>query len=213
LAIRGYIDAVASPGYVEGWAYDEANELRPLRVEVWHGETMLTEGLANLFRHDLIVSGYGAGWCAFCLKLAPGSQIQTAALTLFEAGSGHIIAPPHIPRHYEREDPPARDLYALTVSDPTSLTSLTQLAACGPVFAGYIAQHGYAAFVRAAWAYVLAQRAMPDIIASTAEELRAGRLTPLGLLETLAQRPEFAAQPRPLAAPRTAAFPFGGAVP
>ncbi|MGG5821764.1 hypothetical protein [Falsiroseomonas sp. HW251] len=211
--MRGHLDALTAGDFAEGWAFDPADLGRVLEIVLRdsYGEEV-GRGLANLYRADLARIGYRLGWCAFRLHLSrPAEALRGRTLFLHEATTGAELHASSDPAWRDR--PPfegCASVEAVIAQDPTVVRSIEHLAGCAALLAHHIERHGPAEFVHAAHAYVLARA--PDAASATLHErlLRAGALTPLGLLMLLAGSEEFRSAPRLLASPADPGFVFAG---
>lgn len=209
--IRGHLDALTTGGVAEGWAFDDAAPDRVLTVRLLgpDGEE-LGLGFAGQYRGDLAEIRFRHGWCAFRLRLSRGeAELRGQRLRLVEAGSGQPIHEADAWGLREAaEDAPCTTLEAVIAQDPTVVGWVEQLSGCGELLAGFVARHGVAEFVRAAYAYMLGRPADPTGQAAYERLLRQGALTPFGLLLLLADSGEFRSQPRLLASPAGPGFVF-----
>lgn len=208
--LRGYIDRTTSCGYVEGWAFDSNTPLQPLTVAILdRSGREIAWGLAHRYRGDLATAGCAGGWCAFRLRSSvPIATLRRQPLKLIERASRHEIQL-RFPVPYAKDfDPDLSALSVIVASDPSVTVSIVQLAECRDVFDRYAARNGIEAFVRAAYIYVLGRPADVGGLGSYSRAIRTNALTPLQLLTTLAQSPEFGSRSRTLPAPNTPAFPF-----
>ena len=207
---RGHLDSLTQGGFAEGWAFDDARPDLALIVSI-HREDgpELGRGFAWAFRKDLAEHGLRQGWCAFRLRLSEGAEaLRGARLILRDCASGAQIHASSTWRVPDVVDAPCATLPQVVAQDPTVLRSMAQLSGCGALFAGFVARHGTAAFVRAAHGYVL-DRA-PDHAALETHEglLRMGAVTPFGLLMLLGETEEFRARARLLPSPSSPGFVF-----
>lgn len=209
MAMRGYLDNLTSSGYLEGWAFDPKNPLKPLRVAVLADGVEIARGLAHRFRRDLMESDCGAGWCAFRLIVEGAvERLPQITLTLIERDTGTEL---HVNRSIScivDAETRVDSLEVLCACDPTTLDGLWQLRGCERLVMAYIRRNGIEQFVRAAYTYVLGRPADDGGLLQYGKLLRQGRLTPVGVLEALADNDEFRSQPRKLVAPNALGFPF-----
>jgi len=208
--LRGYVDAVVSSGFVEGWVYDTERPLRPLRVAVVTQDSQeVASGIAHLYREDLALANCAGGWCAFRLRLAVAlSKLLGQPLAILEQTTQTRLP--------EQVQVPLRDeadteltaIADIIAADPTVISSVAQLQACEAVFREYLKAYGVDEFVRAAYVYILARPADPSGITLYGQMIRKNLISPFKLLGTLADSEEFRSRSRLLAAPNTPAFPF-----
>jgi hypothetical protein len=208
--LRGHLDALSPGGFADGWAFDDARQDHVLIVSIHRDDgAELGRGFAWAFRRDLAELGLRHGWCAFRIRLSEGPDtLRGTRLVLRDGASG---APIHASSTWgvpNVVDTPCSTVEQLAAHDPTVLRSVQQLSGCAALFAGFVARHGTAAFVRAAHGYVLGRS--PDGAGLALHEglLRTGALTPFGLLVMLAETPEFRAEPRLLPSPSDPGFVF-----
>ena len=206
----GYIDAVTSAGFVEGWAFDEQRPGEPLMVSVQEADgAEVALGPAHLYRRDLAETGYSYGWCAFRLRLTkPVGQVRTAKLQAVAKLSQERMFGPQIPAYREMPDDAVETIAELIAADPTVIASLDQIDGCSELFDGFVKARGVEGFVRAAYVYVLGRSIDGDGLANYTRLLRQNRLSPFALLGTLADSEEFRSRPRSLLAPTAPGFPF-----
>lgn len=208
--IRGAADALTPLGFVEGWCLDAARPGHALAVAIRAPDgTELAAGLANLFGEGLAEAGRGDGWCAFRLRLSlPLGDVAALPLALHAAETGEAVGPARILPVRLGEEPSCDTLERVVAADPTVAGPVERLRGCGPALSGFLARHGAAEFVQAAYVYVLGRPADADGLRIYVPLIEAGTLTPFGLLSVLAGSEEFAARPRFLAAPNAPAFAF-----
>jgi hypothetical protein len=208
--LRGHLDSVTQGGFAEGWACDDARPDVALIVCIHREDgAELARGFAWAFRKDLAELGLRHGWCAFRLRLSEGAEaLRGTRLILRDCASGAQIHASSTWRIHDGADAACATLPQVAAQDPTVLRSLQQLSGCGALFAGFVARHGTADFVRAAHGYVL--DLAPDHAALERHEelLRMGAVTPFGLLIMLANTEEFRARPRLLPSPSSPGFVF-----
>jgi hypothetical protein len=209
MSLRGHIDALTSSGYAQGWAFDAKHPLAPLTLKILLNGEEVGRGVTDRFREDLMACGYGAGWCAFRIRLsAPVGKLRNAALCLTDATSGTVLQTEHRPEFLTDSEPALTNVEQIIACDPTSLDSLDKLGGCAPVFSAFLKARGVEDFVKSAYIYVLGRPADKGGLARYSRLLRDGALDPFALLRALANSDEFTARPRSLQAPTTAAFPF-----
>jgi len=208
--LKGYIDGIASSGYIAGWAFNSDSPLDPLTIGILDEQQQeIAWGIAHLYRDDLSVAGCAAGWCAFRLRAtAPVSLLRNQALTLVDRASQEKIQRRFPVPYAEDSETAASTIDALVSSDPTTIVSVTQLNGCQDVFGSYLSTHGIDAFIRAAYVYALGRPADASGLASYGQKIRTKLLTPFQLLERLVDCDEFRSRARLLAAPNAIGFPF-----
>ena len=207
---NGYIDGIASSGYIEGWAFDSEAPLDPLMISILdEPDHEIAWGLAHLYREDLSAAGCAAGWCAFRVKTtASVSRLRKRTLMLIDRSSRAEIVR-RFPVPYAEDW--AGDLSTiadLVASDPTTITSIFQLTGCEEIFSHFLTIRGVDAFIRAAYVYALGRPADASGLASYGQMIRNNLLTPFQMLEILTNSDEFRARTRLLAAPNSVGFPF-----
>lgn len=207
--LRGYLDALTSSGYFEGWALDDGRPLRALPVAVRRDGEVIARGVAHRFRRDLMESGCGTGWCAFRLRaLVPAGDLPHTVLTLVAADSGAELHVNPTISCIQDEEKAVDSVESVCALDPTVLAGVWQLRACERLLMGFVRRHGVDQFVRTAYIYVLGRPADDGGLAQYGRAIRLTSLSPVGVLEALADSDEFRAQARPLAAPNVLGFPF-----
>ena len=208
--IRGYIDALTSAGFVEGWAYDTEAPARALAVSVRRDAEEIAWGLAHRFRPDLLDASYGLGWCAFKLRLAaPVADVVGTGLRLVERASGEEICA--VSNLAIIEDPEAGAAASpdwTAIADPTVLDGVWQLKKCEFLLADFIARQGLESFLSVAYGYMLGRPVDEPGLALHTRCLRQATLSPLDILKELEKSAEFRDKPRALAAPNSHCFPF-----
>jgi hypothetical protein len=208
--LKGYIDGIASSGYIEGWAFESEAPLDPLTISILDGHDLeIAWGLAHHYREDLSAAGYAAGWCAFRVKATGSvSRVRKQALTLMDRISQQqIVRRKRVPYAEDRE-PGLSSIAEIVSSDPTTITSIFQLKGCEEIFDNFLNTRGVDAFIRAAYVYALARPADASGLASYGQMIRRNMLTPFQLLEILTNSEEFRARALLLAAPHSMGFPF-----
>ena len=208
--LRGYIDGIASSGYIDGWAFDSDRPLDPLVIGILdEHEQEVAWGLAHLYREDLSAAGCAAGWCAFRVRTgASVSRLRRQALTLVDrVAKGAIVRRFPVP-YAEDWDGTLTTIAEVVASDPTTITSIVQLRGCEEIFVRFMYTHGVDAFIRAAYVYALGRPADASGLGSYGQKIRKNLLTPFQLLENMTASDEFRSRPRLLAAPNTSGFPF-----
>ena len=208
--LKGYVDGIASSGYVEGWAFNSDTPLEPLTIAIVDDKDReLAWGLAHHYREDLCAAGLAAGWCGFRVKSAyPVSRLMKRALTLIDRSSGAKILRRYPVPHARERDVVLSSVADIVASDPTMMPSIFQLKGCDDILGRFMKERGAGALVRAAYAYVLGRPVDPSGLVSYSKLLEKKSLTPFQLLATLCASDEFRSRPRLLAAPNTARFPF-----
>ena len=131
-AVRGHIDGLEHRGeagwVLIGWAHDQANPDKLLKVEVVDGSKVLASGLTGGFREDVKNAGIGDGYCGLAIPLAPDllGDRQEYDLALQVAGTGIAITPPTAIRkgafigYIDGYDDGILQGWALNPSDPTT---------------------------------------------------------------------------------------------
>jgi hypothetical protein len=205
----GHIDAVASSGFIEGWAADLNALEAPVLVSILKDGTEVAWGFANQYRDDLAEANCATGWCAFRLRstLAPG-QLRHAQLSLVDRRTGQAIHHLVSARLLIDGDAVVESVAELLDKDPTVLNDVGQLRACEPIFEKFIAVHGAERFVYMAYGYVLQRPPDDEGLALYTGHLVGKSLTGFRLIAALAESAEFLARRPQLSAPATVSFPF-----
>jgi Domain of unknown function (DUF4214) len=208
--LRGYVDGIASSGYIEGWALNSEAPLDPLTIAILDdkgGE--LGWGLAHHYREDLSAAGLAAGWCGFRVTSAVAvGRLKQRALTLVDRTSGAEIVRRYPVPYAQDPDAVLSTIPEIVAADPTMTPSIFQLKGCDELLTVFLQQRGVDTYVAAAYAYVLGRAADPSGLASYGNLIRENTLTPFQLLAILSDSDEFRSRPRLLAAPNSAGFPF-----
>ncbi|KAF4560185.1 lipopolysaccharide assembly protein LapB [Pseudomonas sp. CES] len=83
--VVGYLDSI-SDGHALGWAYTPSSPSENLTVTMYHGNRIVGQGIANIFREDLITAGIGNGYYSFKIplsyELANGENHEISARVL-----------------------------------------------------------------------------------------------------------------------------------
>jgi len=208
--LKGYIDGIASSGYIDGWAFESERPLDPLVIGILdETEQEIAWGLAHLYREDLSAAGCAAGWCAFRVRAGSSvSRLKKQALTLVDRTSKQAIMRRSSVPYAEDWDGALTTIAEVVASDPTTITSILELKGCHDIFSAFMYTHGVDAFIRAAYVYALGRPADASGLASYGQKIRKNILTPFQLLEIMTDSDEFRSRPRLLAAPNTSGFPF-----
>jgi hypothetical protein len=207
--LRGHIDSVTSLGFVEGWATDPESPTRTVNVVIRANGAEVARGLALAFREDLMNAGLGLGWCAFRLRLdARDNGKPTGLFELVEGDTGDVMCSTHDLPFRVDDAAPLTSLESLVSADPTVIGGLWQLRKCEALFTHFIQRRGIETFIDAAYAYVLGRAADPTGRLQYTRCIRQANLSPMGVLEALANSDEFRGKNRQLAAPKSPAFPF-----
>lgn len=207
--LRGHIDAVTTLGYLEGWAYDTDDPVKPVEVAVFSRANEIAWGLAHRFRTDLMTAGYGVGWCAFRLRLSGLiADVRDKPLRLLERQSGAQIAIVSELSLIEDGEPPNPDGNGIATFDPTMIEGTWQLQQCEELFMRFISTHGLETFLSVAYAYMLGRPVDAHGLMEYSQAIRKQMLTPWGVLQALEKSDEFRDRGRAVAAPNSDHFPF-----
>jgi hypothetical protein len=208
--IQGYLDGIASSGYIDGWALNREAPLMPVTVAVLDGKNHeIAWGLAHAYRDDLALAGL-AGWCAFRVRTeASVTRLRNQELILMERTTSTEICRRKSVPYLDSGDTAFLTMADAVAADPTTIKSISQLRGCDQIFAQYLKAHGVDAFVRAAYVYTLGRAADPSGRATYGNMIRKNSFSPFQLLEILSDSEEFRSRMRLLAAPNTIGFPFG----
>ena len=208
--LKGYVDGIASSGYIEGWALNPDTPLDPLTVAILDDKgSELAWGLAHHYREDLSAAGFAVGWCGFRVRSSiPVSRLKQHALTLVDRCSGTQIVRRFPVPYAQDEDAELSTIPEIVAADPTMTASIFQLKGCDEILDAFVTERGVDAFVAASYAYVLGRAVDPSGLASYGNLIRENSLTPFQLLAILSDSDEFRSSPRLLAAPNSAGFPF-----
>ena len=90
--IKGHIDTYGQ-GQLQGWAYDPENPDDPVQLKVLVQGRQVAEGTADIYREDLMQSGFGNGKHGFRIRVPLSLNIgQAADVVLLDAESGEKVA-------------------------------------------------------------------------------------------------------------------------
>ena len=207
--LKGYLDSYTTAGYFEGWAIDTDRPTDVIAVSVVHEGQELAWGLAHRFRRDLMEAQCGTGWCAFRARAEPPLEtLPEGFFRLFARHDRSLLHTAESLRVMPDTEEPIDTVDAVSAVDPTILGGVWQLRGCEHVMAAFIRKHGVDAYVRAAYVYVLGRPADEGGRARYARCIRQATLTPVGVLEVLADSDEFRGRTRQLIAPNCPGFPF-----
>ena len=207
--LHGHIDLLRSPGYIEGWAHESDDAVHPIVLSVSAKGQVVAQGVANLYRVDLMEAGIGTGWCGFKLHASVGCDHLTGTPLSLRAMPGDKEIFQATFANVEIDDSSApQTIEEIVKSDPTTLRSIEQLRGCAFVFSKSIESGGIKAFVRAAYIYVLGRPADREGLLLYSHMIRNGDISPFGLLEVLSDSDEFRSRPHSLIAPTQPEFIF-----
>ncbi len=68
MILSGHLD-LCSPELIEGWLYTNATPASRITLQVYVGDTLLGECVADRQRFDLQEAGYGDGRCGFSFQV------------------------------------------------------------------------------------------------------------------------------------------------
>jgi O-antigen biosynthesis protein len=92
LALRGNVDRVTSDR-IEGWAQNPDCPEIPICLDIYLGDRLIGQTLANRYREDLEQAGLGSGRHSFTFVVAPGDGILSEAIQVRRSLDGAKIAP------------------------------------------------------------------------------------------------------------------------
>jgi hypothetical protein len=100
LALRGNVDRVTSDR-IEGWAQNPDCPEIPICLDIYLGDRLIGQTLANRYREDLEQAGLGSGRHSFTFVVAPGDGILSEAIQVRRSLDGAKIAslPPAMRAH------------------------------------------------------------------------------------------------------------------
>jgi hypothetical protein len=100
LALRGNVDRVTSDR-IEGWAQNPDCPEIPICLDIYLGDRLIGQTLANRYREDLEQAGLGSGRHRFTFVVAPGDGILSEAIQVRRSLDGAKIAslPPAMRAH------------------------------------------------------------------------------------------------------------------
>lgn len=205
----GQIEAVTTAGFVDGWAFDDTDELRPLNLAVFTDSGEVARGQADRYRADLVMDGRGMGWCCFHLRLSVAyTGLAYAPLRLRVEGAPDDIAVVEAVEIVEAVEHPLTSVAAVLADDPTLLQDINQLSGCERLFAEIVAKRGVAVFLNLSCNYLLDRPVQIAELIAYADGLRQGVLSPLDVLKDIHDGKAFQVSPRRLAAPTQTGFAF-----
>jgi hypothetical protein len=207
--MRGHLDLLITAGFIDGWACDDEQPLRPLEVAVLLGGAEIARATANIYRPDLADAGCATGWCAFRARLIVHAlELRGVELELREVNSGLILHTVQQLPEIDISNLSAYSVDEIIAQDPTQLVDVRYLKGCRLVLEEFIKQRGAEDFVAAAFLYVLQRPVDRAGLDEYTHLIRQGLLTPLNMLYNLAESAEYRINPKALIAPWHPAFPF-----
>ncbi|WP_018953862.1 glycosyltransferase [Thioalkalivibrio sulfidiphilus] len=91
---RGHIDRYEA-GELIGWAFDPDRPDEAISLQIFDGQDLLGEGLADRFRSDLMEAGMGNGRHGFTIRLLmPMDHKKPHRIRLIDAETGQVIRTP-----------------------------------------------------------------------------------------------------------------------
>jgi hypothetical protein len=207
--LKGCIDVISSAGFLDGWALDDTQPLKPLHIVARAIDRDIASGVANRYRHDLAIPGFSTGWCSYRIKLsATLLDLQDRPISLHDLETGEELVNLIPQVALEPEDDTLRNIPEIVKSDPTIIQYVEQLSGCDEIFHGYIEYYGLDEFVRCAFRYVLGRPGDLPGVDAYCSHLRDQSLSPFGLIRALYESDEFRIKDIQLAAPPAPGFPF-----
>ena len=85
MSIKGHIDR-CDRERLEGWVFSPAEPDRQFALQIFTGELLLGEVVADRMRADLQAAGYGSGRCAFSYTMPPHFLPRGALENIRHAG-------------------------------------------------------------------------------------------------------------------------------
>jgi hypothetical protein len=89
-AMRGYIDLIA-PGCISGWAQNLDHPDAPVCLDIYAGDKLIGQVLANRYRDDLKRAGIGSGHHAFEFKTLSGSSFAPSSVAVHRSFDGTAL--------------------------------------------------------------------------------------------------------------------------
>lgn len=89
--IQGYIDRIDEAGFVSGWVRDHAIQ-RPALIEIFEGDELIAQAVADQFRRDLFRDGVGHGHYGFRARILHNRPI-TSRLGLWSVAHEQWLNP------------------------------------------------------------------------------------------------------------------------
>jgi hypothetical protein len=90
LALRGYLDRV-TPDRIEGWAQNPEYPETPVCLDIYAGDRMIGQTLANRYRRDLQQAGLGSGRHSFMFLPAAGTVMSRETIQIRRSLDGAKI--------------------------------------------------------------------------------------------------------------------------
>jgi hypothetical protein len=154
-------------------------------------------------------AGCGTGWCAFRFRIDPRIEGNLVGpIQLLDRRSRVVLHALEKMTTIQDTEVPINTVDALTSTDPTLISGVWQLRGCEQLLLKFIRTHGVEAFVRAAYIYVLGRDADDSGRAMYSRCIRQSTLSPVGILEVLADSEEYRSRTRQLGTPNSSTFPF-----
>ena len=88
--LRGYVDVV-SAGAIEGWAQSADHPDAPVCLDIYAGDRLIGQTLANLYRQDLRDAGLGSGRHAFVYTPPDGTIFPSARVEVRRSLDGALL--------------------------------------------------------------------------------------------------------------------------
>jgi hypothetical protein len=88
--LHGFIDRVAAPWTIAGWAHDADHPELPVLLELVVQNRMIGTVLACDFRDDLAQAGFGRGRCAFSVTSPVRLTPESAASVRLRRAADHV---------------------------------------------------------------------------------------------------------------------------
>jgi len=88
--LRGQVDLV-SPRVISGWAQNPQNPEAPVCLDIYAGDRLIGQVLANRHRPDLAVAGLGSGRHGFSFTAPAGSAFAPHAMQVCRSVDGAIL--------------------------------------------------------------------------------------------------------------------------
>ena len=89
--LRGCVDKVG-PGVIEGWAQNVDHPEAPVCLDIYVGDRIIGQTLANCYRKDLEHAGLGSGRHSFLFVPPKGADISSDVIQIRRSLDGVTIA-------------------------------------------------------------------------------------------------------------------------
>jgi hypothetical protein len=88
--LRGFVDRV-TPDVIEGWAQNTDHPEAPVCLDIYAGDRLIGQVLANRYRADLERTGIGCGRHSFSFTPPPGLALNASTVAARRSLDGAIL--------------------------------------------------------------------------------------------------------------------------